>query len=433
MRATPLAVYTGASINQGGKTVMTSMTRRWTARGVAVAVAFALLWGAGGAGVYVLLGSHRSALAGPAARPGESGSAVSPLLAALPGSLYLIQGGALYRLQRGQFTTILPAGGWTQPAALPAGQGLIVVRRDASGFSDLYRVDAAGHTQQLTRDQGQGGVPGRDPGGQVVTQYWAMYPRVSASATQLYFATDRYKHVRCCPYDVTLRVAQMPVAGGTLKFWTADGVTQSDPHTQDGDYAGGDAQPVPLASGAVLFVRYALAVGSIASQLMLVTQPRAAPVALTAPEDHCAQPAVSPDGTKVALICSYGKQPTSIEVAAFDGTSLGPRRVVVAGVQAAQPAWSADGSRLVYLAPAGVAGHFQLWSATPPAALPTPTPAPARQQPAGRRRATPTPTPPTATATAAPPPPPSPGSLPPPVQLTTNLDFDATSPIAWGT
>ncbi len=122
------------------------------------------------------------------------------------------------------------------------------------------------------------------------------------------------------------------------------------------------------------------------------------------------------------MICSYGKQTTSLEVAAFDGTSLGPRTTVISGVQAAQPTWSPDGSQLVYMAPVGMTGHFQLWSTAAPSSLATPRPAPT---PVGRGR-TPAPSPP---STA--PVPPSAAALPPPIQLTDNLDFDATSPIVW--
>ena len=398
------------------------MRRRWTARGAAIAVGLVLLWGGSGVGVYLFLGSHRSDLARKAARPNESAASVNPALARLPGTLFLAQEGALYRLQRGRFTTVLGAAGWAQPAALPGGQGLVLVKRDPSGFSDLYRMSNGGRPEPLTQDQGQGAVQGRDPGGQLVTQYWAMYPRASADGAQLYFATDRYKHVRCCPFDVTMRVAQMPLSGGTPKFWTVDAVTPTDTHTEDGDYAGGDAEPVPLKSGAVMFVRYAHVGSEIGSELLLLKQARGTPVPLTALQDHCSEPALSADGSKVAMICSYGKQTTSLEVAAFDGTSLGPRTIVISGVQAAQPTWSPDGSQLVFLAPVGMTGHFQLWSITAPSSLATPKPAPT---PAGRGR-TPTPSTP---STA--PVPPSAAALPPPIQLTDNLDFDATSPIVW--
>jgi hypothetical protein len=249
-----------------------------------------------------------------------------------------------------------------------------------------------------------------------------MFPQVSADGTQLYFTTDRYKHVRCCPFDVTMRLAQMPIGGGTSKFWTVDAVTQTDTHTEDGDYAGGDSRPVPLPTGGLLFVRYAYAGTTVTSQLMLIRQARGAAVPLTAGEDRCDEPSVSPDGRRVAMVCSYGKQMTSVEVASFDGTSLGPRQVLATGVQAAQPVWSPDGTQLLYLAPVGITGHFQLWSVAAPATLPTPAPT---AKPVGRGRV-PTPTaPPPAAA------PPTAAVGAPPVQLTQNLDFDATSPIAW--
>lgn len=79
------------------------MMRRWTARGVAIAVGLVLLWGTSGVGVYLFLGSHRSDLARKAARPNESGARVNPALAKLPGTLFLAQEGAMYRLQRGRF------------------------------------------------------------------------------------------------------------------------------------------------------------------------------------------------------------------------------------------------------------------------------------------------------------------------------------------
>jgi hypothetical protein len=393
---------------------------------VAVVLAFTVLWGSAGVGVYKLLGARRGTIAQRAARPDEAGASVNPALARLPGTLYLAQGGALYHLQKGRFATALQAGGWGQPALLPGGQGLVLMKRDPSGFSDLYRVDGSGRTQQLTHDQGKGARQGVDPGVQLVTQYWAMFPRVSQDGTQLYFTTDRYKHVRCCPFDVTMRVAQVPItsaASATPKFWTVDGVTQTDTATEDGDYAGGDSRPVPLASGGLLFVRYAYSGTSITSQLELIRQARGVPVPITAGADRCDEPSMSPDGTRVAMICSYGKQATSVEVAAFDGTSLGPRQVLVTGVQAAQPVWSPDGTQLLYLAPVGVTGHFQLWSVAAPATLPSPAPT---AKPVGRSRIAPTPTPPLAAAAA-----PTAVVGPPPVELTQNLDFDATSPIAW--
>jgi WD40 repeat protein len=395
---------------------------------LAAVLGFAVLWGAAGIGVYKVLGSRRGAIAERAARPDQANAGVNPALAALPGTLYLVQGGALYRLQKGQFTAVLPAGGWGQPSPLPGGKGLVLMKRDPHGFSDLYRLDTTGHAIQLTHDQGKGAVAGIDPGTQLVTQYWAMFPRPSPDGTQLYFTTDRYKHVRCCPFDVTMRVAQLPISGsGTPKFWTVDGVTQTDTHTEDGDYAGGDSRPIPLPGGGLLFVRYAYAGTTVTSQLLTIKQARGTVTQLTAPMDRCDQPSLSPDGKRVAMVCSYGRQVTTIEVASFDGTTLGPRQVLVNGVLGAQPVWSPDGTKLLYFAPVGITGHFQLWSAAVPAVLPTPAPPPSPVKTAGRSRVAAPPLPSPAAV------PPAAVAGPPPVQLTDNLDFDATSPIAWAT
>lgn len=125
------------------------------------------------------------------------------------------------------------------------------------------------------------------------------------------------------------------------------------------------------------------------------------------------------------MVCTGGKQFASLEIAHFDGSSLGPAQVLVSGELAAQPTWSPDGSSLVYLAPQGVSGHFQLWlqpvpvPAPPASTAPTPGATPRGSQ---ASRATPT---------APQPPTPTPSPLPQPIQLTSGLDFDATSTIAW--
>src|SRR6202165_5800065 len=62
-----------------------------------------------------------------------------------------------------------------------------------------------------------------------------------------------------------------------------------------------------------------------------------------------------------------------LEVAPFNGTSLGPARVLLEGGLYASPTWSPDGQALVYFAPSGAAGHFELWWLAVPVA-PTPSP-----------------------------------------------------------
>jgi Tol biopolymer transport system component len=378
----------------------------------------ALVWVATGAGVYFYLGSHRGTLANQALRPDQKTTASNAPINHLPGTLFLVQAGTLYRLRQGTFAAVLQAPGgstvWTQPAFMPSGQSLVVVRREYA-FSDLYQIDTSGHVQQkLTNDQNR----------TVEFNHWAFYPRPAPDGASIFLSFDAKDVYNS--FNVVLATYQMTV-GQTFnqrvaKKWS----------TPEG-YTGGDIEPVPLAGGGVIYTKYTFdqASNKILGQIWLTTKLGTLGKPLTPAADDCSQPALSPDGHRLAMICTNATQLASIEVADFDGTNMGPRIAVVSGQLAAQPTWAPDGSGLVYLAPQGVAGHFQLWlqklplpppAAIVPAPVPTKTPVP-RATRAVRPTPTPTPLPPTPT--------PSPVVLPAPVQLTTALDFDATSTIAW--
>jgi len=380
----------------------------WSLKRVVVMSLTVAVWLAGGLGAYLYLGNHRTNLGLTPRRPSEAAvnAKISPL-SRLPGTLYLVQQGTLYRLRRGAFTALLSspggAAGWTQPALMPNGMGLVLVRRDYA-YSDLYLIDSAGRIQrQLTHNANA----------TVELNHWAFYPRPSTDGAVFfsYDPKDIYND-----YNVVLAVWSMPVAAefGQAKQWTL-------PER----YSGGDVQPVPLQSGAVLYTKYAFnqQQGKILGQIYLTAGLGAVGEALTPPEDDCSQPAVSPDGQRLAMICTGAGQVGNIEVAPFDGTKLGPRQALVSGLLAAQPTWAPDGRSLVFLAPQAISGHFQLWQQQVPvegrSATATPTPAP-------RSPAAPSPSEtggkPSPTAGAAP---------PKPVQLTFDLDFDATSTIAW--
>lgn len=390
--------------------------RRWSTRSALALVAVATFWLAAGLSVYLALSGHRSTIAARAARPGEEPSRAGPLQR-LPGTLYLVQAGTLYQLRHGTFTPLLAASStaaWTMPAVSPNGQSLVVVQRDYA-FSDLYLVDTGGHVQaQLTHDAN----------GTTELNHWALYPKLGPDGTTVWFNYDPKDNYNS--YNVVMAVWSMPLDGSTaqMRQWT-----------EPNDYTGGDVQPVPLPAGGVIYTKYALDTSQnrIMGQLWLSTQAGSAGEALTPPEDDCSQPALSPDGRQVAMICTGGKQFTSVEVASFDGTTLGHRRIVESGQLAAQPTWSPDGQSLVYLAAQGTTGHFQLWLQRVPPPLPVPTgaPTPIPTRPAaparGVRVGSPTPTSSPVQATRSP----TPSPLPPPVQLTSNLDFDATSTIAW--
>jgi hypothetical protein len=363
-----------------------------------------------GVGVYLYLYAHKSSLTVQAKKPGDLKSSNAPI-SRLPGTLYIVQGGTLYRLQRGTFTAVLAPGGWTQPSLAPNGQSLLVVKRDAA-FSDLYQVDGAGKVQaQLTHNASR----------VVEANHWIFYPRLAADGTTVFFSYDVKD--RGNNFDVVMSVLAMPVSGS---------VSQARRWTMPNSYTGGDVQPVPLPGGGIIYTKYNYVDQKVLSQLWLASRPGTLGRALTAPEEDCSQPALAPDGRRLAMICTAGKQMASIELATFDGSTLGPRQPLVTGRQASQPTWAPDGGSLVFVAPAGAAGHFQLWQQQVPLELtPAPTSTPvARATPVrATARTTPTPPPPSPPSPASPSATPTP--LPGPVQLTPDLDFDATSTIAW--
>lgn len=377
----------------------------WTTPRALALAAIGVAWLVAGFGVYLGLGfaAHRNAAASRASRPGQEPATQGPL-GRLPGTLYLVQDGTLYRLRRGTFTPLLAAGGtasWSMPAVSPSGQNLVVVRRD-SGYSDLYLVDASGKSRtQLTHDASS----------TVELNHWALYPRLGADGSTVWFSYDPKDGFS--DYNVVLAVWSMSLGGAAdMRRWTTPN-----------DYTGGDVQPVPLASGGLIYTKYALdtSLNRIMGQLWLAPGAGEAGQALTPSADDCSQPALSPDGSRLAMICTGGTQVASVQVAAFDGAALGPRQVVVSGQLAAQPTWSPDGQSLVYVAAQGISGHFQLWLQQ----VPSPHAAQTGSKPAQRGVQAAAPNPAVAASS------PTPTPLPQPVQLTSNLDFDATSTIAW--
>ena len=315
--------------------------------------------------VYLGLGSLRHSTPAAVKRPADIRSSM-----AITGDMYLTHDGGLYRLRGDRFTELQPAGnGWTQPAVSPDHRSLVVVKR-SSDWSDLFLLDLAGHPgRQLTQNHGN----------DVTTDHWAFYPRFSADGTALFYSFDSPKD----GYRVDLAIWSQELRSGATRRWTVP--------TQ---YTGGDVDPTPTGSSVLLYAEYAPdAGGHIRAQVQLQRAALVASQALTAPADDCAQPTLSPDGSRLAMICSGGQQVAKLEVASFDGVTLGPLQVLVDGQLCATPVWQPDGLALAYLAPAGPAGRFQLWY-LPLAAGASAGPAPPRR-------------------------------------LTSGLDFDATSRIAW--
>lgn len=315
--------------------------------------------------VYVGLGSFRHGVVTPAKKPDTTRAALP-----IAGTMYLTQNGGLYRLEGNRFTELQPpGGGWTQPVVSPDHGSLAIVKRSAD-WSDIFLVDRSGKpVRQLTRDQGS----------DTVTDHWAFYPSFSSDGTSLFYNFDSPKD----GYRVDMSIWSQSLAPGTTRPWTVPTL-----------YTGGDSQPIQLNPQAMIYTEYAVQPdGHIRAQVQLQLGQFGRSRALTTPEDDCSAPALSPDGTRLALICTGGGQVGRLVVAAFDGAHLGPLQVLVDHQLCAAPAWQPDGQAIAYLAPAGPSGRFQLWrlSLDSVARLGSPSPR----------------------------------------QLTSSLDFDATSRIAW--
>ena len=211
-------------------------------------------------------------------------------------------------------------------------------------------------------------------------------------------------------YQVDMAIWSMPLNGTQA---------QARRRTTPNDHTGGDVTPIPLAGGGLLFVRHSIeASTAVTSQIYYQSRPFAIPKALTSEADDCSQPALSPDGTQLAMICTGGKQTAKLEVAPFTGNALGPAKVLLDGRLFAAPAWSPDGKALAYFAPAGAAGHFQLWYLALPAVAPSASASTSATPSVG--------TTPTVRASASPAP-----TQPIPVQVTQGVDLSATSAPAW--
>jgi Tol biopolymer transport system component len=335
-------------------------------------VVLLVLWVAFGFGVNRFLDSRKSTvLTHPTAVvPTEETANIG-----LPGTVYVSQGGHLYRFRAGQFSDMkLPAapGSWTQPAVATTGQLLVVAR--ASEYSDIYLVDAASGAivKKLTKNV--------SPNGKVEFNAWSFWPHLAADGSTIISNYDGPK--TGTTFEVHLAVWSGPLSGKI----------ESRQWTQPEAYTGGDVAPVPLPGGGVVYAKYYLNEKSqIVSRIATVARPGAVPVYLTAGADDCGQPAVSPDGTKVAAICTSDTQTARLEVIPLSKGAAGVPQVLVKSCLCASPTWSPDGGSLLYLAPADATGHFQLWWLSH---ADTATPSPAEQ-------------------------------------VTNHLDFDATSAPAW--
>lgn len=301
---------------------------------------------------------------------------------AVQGTMYVAQGGALYRFRGGTFTKLTSAEGWMQPSLSPDGARLVAVKR-AFNHSDLYELDTSGHVQQqLTHNASS----------VVERNHWAFFPRFAADGQSIFFSYDPKDPYNS--YRVDLAIYSMaPGQAPPGRDWS-----------RPNEYTGGDVVPIPLKSGALVYAKNSIDnAGKVHSQVWIQARAGSAGAQLTPPEDDCGQPSVSADGAQLAMTCRHGQPNADVEVASLNaaGFSLSERHVVVpAGLNAA-PAFAPDGRSLAYFAPSGAYGPFQLWTVS----LAAPAPAPSG-------------------ASAAP-------SPPAPKEITRNLGLDSSAAPAW--
>ncbi len=355
---------------------------------------------------YLSLNTHQSSVALKPQKPTQP--TPRPKAFVLPGTLYLAQAGAIYSLNAGRFHQLTGEAGWTQPALFPDGSNLLLVKNTGS-YSDIYVVSRFGTVvRQVTDNSG----PPRN--NSTSLKHWSFYPRLSPDQGTLWMAYDEPKF----EYDTGFSIWAMPFNASIrqARLWSISGY-----------YTGGDVQPVPLPSGGVMYTRYTYPDdGKLTGQLWFIDRPNTNGKALTAEDEDCRSPSLSPDGARVAMVCTYKKQVSYLTIAMIGGSQMGARTNIITDQMVAQPTWAPDGSGIAYLAPDpnSPAGNFQLWflhrdAFIPPPPKPTPIPTPTPGGPHNGPLPTQVPTPI-----------PTPAPIKP-IQLTTNLAFDATSPLAW--
>src|SRR5260370_15101158 len=135
------------------------------------------------------------------------------------------------------------------------------------------------------------------------------------------------------------------MAGGGRQLWT-----------NSNDYTGGDMEPIPWRTGGIMFTKFTYGPdGNLIGQLWLTTRASPGPngvdgKALTSPEDDCSEPSISPDGTRVAMICTHEKQVADLVIAAWNGSYFGTLQTVISDHLHAPPTWAPHGSGVAFLA-----------------------------------------------------------------------------------
>ena len=261
----------------------------------------------------------------------------------LPGTLYVVQAGAIYRFQHGNFTQLTKEEGWMQPSPAPNNQ-LVAVRRQGNS-SDMFLLSTSGKVvAQLSHNSA---AVAED-------NHWAFYPRFSPDGQTLYYDFDPKDPFNS--YRVDLAIFASPTQPGARAVeWT-----------QPNGYTGGDVVPSPLRGGGLVYTKYSINDAfQVYAQVWVQKRADSAGQALTAPELGCGQATLSSDERLIAMVCTKGSNQTAeLDVATFDPATLtiGSPATLVSNQLVTSPSFSPDGKTIAYLAPSTSSGQFQLWT-----------------------------------------------------------------------
>jgi Tol biopolymer transport system component len=264
-------------------------------------------------------------------------------LLALPGTVYLAENGSLYSLHGLTFTKLAtPAGDWYQVA--PGSGGDLLAVDKGNGYSNLYLLSPTGQVLRTLLTESSS---------QYFDNHFVFYPRLSANGQTLFYAwnwIDPY-----ADYNVDFEIQSVPLSnpGAYPTQWSIPN-----------NYQGGDVEPLPTANGGLIYAKYATnsQTGATYSQLAYVTSPEGTINYLTTPAQNCSEPSLNPAGNEIAMICTNNKlQSDTLQVASWNGTSLGSPTVVSQGPMAAMPTWSPSGNSLIFMNVPSRGDPFQLY------------------------------------------------------------------------
>ncbi len=265
-------------------------------------------------------------------------------LVALPGTVVLVQNGSIYSLHGLAFTKLAtPSGNWYQVAPGPNGDLLAVDK--GNGYSDLYLLSPSG---QVLRRLLQESSP------YYFQNHFVFYPRMSANGQSVFYAYNWIDP--SADYNVDFEIQSVPMAnpGASPTQWSIPN-----------NYTGGDVSPIPTANGGLLYTSFDVSSSNDSypySQLTYVSSPEGNPVYLTTPAQNCSEPALNPAGNEVAMICVNNRlQRDTLEVASWNGTSLGTPTILSQGPMAASPCWSPTGNSLLFMNVPSRGDPFQLY------------------------------------------------------------------------